>query len=287
MRGGAPDRLSGAVTDAGVDGASPAPGPALPGRALPGRATAGYDGVRGVLLDVDDTLVDTRAAFAAGIDAVAAAYLPHLDAGGRARALDVWRADAQGAFRRYTRGELSQSAQRLLRAQEVHEALAGPAIPEETFGEWEAVYLAGFESGWRAHEDALDAVAALRSTGLAVGALTNASRAMQTRKLAATGFADDVPLLVTLDELGVGKPDPRVFLEACRLLGTEPGETLYVGDELDTDALAAQRAGLRAVWLDRPGARRGGVHLEDPHVAREAGIVVVHSLGEVPGLLGL
>ena len=95
------------------------------------------------------------------------------------------------------------------------------------------------------------------------------------------GLAGEVPLLVSLDTFGVGKPDPRVFLEACRLLGTDPAQTLYVGDELDTDGLGAVAAGLRWVWLDRPGARRGGIHLEDEKVAREAGVAVVRSLAEL------
>lgn len=261
-------------------GARPAVAPE-PGSAAP----RGYDGVRGVLLDVDDTLVVTREAFASGIAAVAAEYLPWLTPEQVAEATAIWRADSRGSFRRYSAGELTQSEQRLLRARELHEHFGGPALTPETFGPWEAGYLAGFEAGWTAHEDAHAAVSALHEAGLAVGSLTNATREMQTRKLAATGFADTVPLLVTIDDLGVGKPDPRVFLEACRLLGTAPAETVYVGDELDIDALAAQRAGLRGVWLDRPGARRGGVHLEDEDVAHEAGVAVVHSLAELPALL--
>ena len=75
------------------------------------------------------------------------------------------------------------------------------------------------------------------------------------------------------------------FVEACRRLGTDPGRTLYVGDELDIDATAARRAGLRGVWLDRPGTRRGGVHLEDPAAAAEAGVDVVTTLDALPGLL--
>lgn len=248
-------------------------------------ATRRYDGVRGVLLDVDDTLVVTREAFASGIAAIAAEFLPWLTTEQVAEATAIWRADGNGYFRRYSAGELTQSGQRLLRARELHERFDGPELTASSFGPWEARYLAGFEAGWVAHEDAHAAVGALREAGLAVGALTNASRGMQVRKLAATGFAASVPLLVTIDDLGVGKPDPRVFLEACRLLGTEPGETVYVGDELDIDALAAQRAGLHGIWLDRPGARRGGVHLEDETVAHEAGIAVVRSLAELPGLL--
>jgi putative hydrolase of the HAD superfamily len=58
---------------------------------------------------------------------------------------------------------------------------------------------------------------------------------------------------VTTDTLGFGKPDPRVYLEACRLLGSEPDGVVCIGDSIEWDVLGARAAGLRAVWLDRAG----------------------------------
>lgn len=94
-------------------------------------------------------------------------------------------------------------------------------------------------------------------------------------------------MLVGVDTLGIGKPDPQVFVEACRRLGTEPDRTIYIGDELDIDARAAIETGLHGVWLDRPGTRRGGSHVEDRGLARESGIVVVDSLTEFGDLVGV
>lgn len=241
------------------------------------------DGAEAVLFDIDDTLLDTRAAFVSGLDAVADVYLPHLDAAGRRDVLTLWRADPHGYYRRHTRGELTQREQRLARAREVHERFGGPPLDGDAFAAWDAVFTAGFEAGWVAHDDAAVTARFFVAAGWPVGALTNAPGEMSRRKLERIGLADTVPLLVSLDTFGIGKPDERVFLEACRLLGTAPEATAYVGDELDTDALAATRAGLRGVWLDRPGTRRGGTHLEDEGVAREAGVAVVRTLEELIG----
>ncbi|HUG26488.1 HAD family hydrolase [Piscinibacter sp.] len=52
-------------------------------------------------------------------------------------------------------------------------------------------------------------------------------------------------------EFGIGKPDPRIFIEACRRLGCEAGEVLHVGDDLELDVLGAQSAGLQTLWLRR------------------------------------
>lgn len=60
---------------------------------------------------------------------------------------------------------------------------------------------------------------------------------------------------VSARELGVGKPDPRIFHEACRRLGCEPAQVLHVGDDLELDVLGARAAGLQTFWLRRePGA---------------------------------
>ena len=243
------------------------------------------DGVEGVLLDVDDTLVDTRGAFQASVEAVWRTYLPHVPAERVPEMVALWRRDPHGRYRAYTRGELAYDEQRRLRADELHRAFGGPPVDEAAYPAWVEVFWGTFERSWRAHDDARPTVDALRAAGLRVGAVTNAAREIQDRKLAVCGLAD-VPVLVTVESFGVGKPDPRVFQEGSRLLGTAPGRTAYVGDELDVDALGAVRAGLHGVWLDRPGTRRGDGHLEDPAVAAEAGVAVVPSLTLVAEAVG-
>lgn len=61
---------------------------------------------------------------------------------------------------------------------------------------------------------------------------------------------------VSAHELGVGKPDPRIYLEACRRAGARPAEVLHVGDDLHLDVHAARDAGLRSAWVRRPDLAR-------------------------------
>lgn len=252
----------------------------VPARTL--EATA----VTAVLFDVDDTLVDTRSAFAHALETVVGEFIPDLTAEGRELMLTTWRADGGGHYRRFTRGEISFREQRHARAIEVHEVVGGPPLVDaEVFDHWNSIYSRAFTQGWTPFEDASAVVGEVLRRGLGIGALTNAGAEQQRAKLEATGFSAHMPLLVTLDTFGVGKPDRRLFLEACRLLGSEPAATIYVGDELDIDARAAHAAGLRGVWLDRPGRRRGGRHEEDADLARSEGLSVISSLTELGDLL--
>lgn len=240
--------------------------------------------VDGVLFDVDDTLVDTRGAFAAALAVTAERYLPDVTGDRHPEVLAHWRADAEGHYSRYTRGEVGYREQRLARANALHAAFGGAELDDAGFDAWDAVFEEAFQAAWAPHDDAARAVKELVAAGVAVGALSNASVAYQTLKLERVGLADVVPLLVGVDTLGFGKPDPRVYLEACRRLGTDPGRTAYVGDELDVDAVAARAAGLTGVWLDRPSPRR--VPVSQDEIAA-SGVVVVHGLDALAAVLGL
>lgn len=254
-------------------------------RATGGGPASGPRPVDGVLLDIDDTLVDTRAAFAAALSAVAAVHLPHVPAERHPELLATWRADAGGHYARYTRGEVAYDDQRRARANELHALHGGPELDVEAYTEWNRLFDAAFRDAWAPHDDAAEAVDALIAAGVAVGCLSNAAIAYQTAKLEAVGLADRVPLLVGVDTFGVGKPDPRVFLEAARRLGTDPARTAYVGDELDVDAVAAGATGMLGVWLDRPGLRDPAADVRA--AAAAAGVVTIRSLHELPAALGL
>jgi HAD superfamily hydrolase (TIGR01549 family) len=52
------------------------------------------------------------------------------------------------------------------------------------------------------------------------------------------------------DEVGIDKPDPRIFEHALRQAGPE-ARCAFVGDRLDNDIVPARRAGMRAVWMLR------------------------------------
>ena len=231
--------------------------------------------VRAVLLDIDDTLVDTRAAFRAGITRVVSLWMPHLTGAGHADALRHWVLDDTGAFAAYTRGELTFTQQRRVRAERLQAYLGGPALDDAAFARWEEAYEEAFRGAWRPHPDGVALVEHLRAGGVPVGAVTNASRAYQEAKLRAVGLGG-LPVLAAVDDLGRGKPDPAVFHLACERLGVPPERAAYAGDELDVDARGARRAGLVGVWLDR---RASGDTPGD--------VPVVRSLDELPALLAL
>lgn len=69
--------------------------------------------------------------------------------------------------------------------------------------------------------------------------------------LGAIGMAHYFRTSIAAHSFGSAKPDPAIFHAACDALGVSPAEAIYIGDDPVLDVEGAQRAGLRAVWMNR------------------------------------
>jgi putative hydrolase of the HAD superfamily len=108
---------------------------------------------------------------------------------------------------------------------------------------------------------AREALCALRARGHRLGLVTNGGAVFQREKIERFELAPLFDVVLVEGELGFGKPDPRVFARALRALGAEPEGAWMTGNDLRSDVLGAQRAGLRAVWVDHA---RAGVPSDAP-----------------------
>jgi putative hydrolase of the HAD superfamily len=55
---------------------------------------------------------------------------------------------------------------------------------------------------------------------------------------------------VLSEEIGIRKPDPRIFQYAADALRIRPAECLYVGDSYRNDIIGAKTAGMQACWYN-------------------------------------
>jgi putative hydrolase of the HAD superfamily len=67
------------------------------------------------------------------------------------------------------------------------------------------------------------------------------------------GLTDIVEVVVSSADVGLRKPDPRIFEMACERLGVQAGRSAHVGDHVYADVLGARTAGLAPVLIDRRG----------------------------------
>lgn len=95
------------------------------------------------------------------------------------------------------------------------------------------------------YEEVRPVLEALRKTHLLVS-VTNGNA--QVEKTPLHGLFH---LSLTAAEVGAAKPHPAIFEAAAEWSGLRPEQMLHVGDDPERDVLAARRAGLGEVWVQR------------------------------------
>ncbi|KQX06346.1 MULTISPECIES: HAD family hydrolase [unclassified Leifsonia] len=234
-----------------------------------------------VLFDLDDTLFAHRGAVARAIEV-------QMDAVGfsspdRAGDVALWHDLEERHYHSYLAGTLDFQGQRRARARDFA-AAHGVVLAEAAAGAWFDDYFEHYRAAWVLHDDALDALAALRRArdGIRIGVITNGEPAFQQAKLDTVGLTTLVDGIVASGSLGITKPDPRIFEFACSRLGVAPGEAAYVGDRLRTDAIGAASAGMTGVWLNRTGLVPEATDAAD---ARQRGVLEITGLDQLVGAL--
>ncbi len=213
----------------------------------PARTTDSRTGTRGVLWDLDGTLVDSgdyhwqswRTAMSPlGFDVTRERFVASFGLKNQ-RILRGWLGpDASDDLIRRTGDAKEQEYRRLARV-----------------------------GGLVALPGARDWVARLRAAGWRQAIASSAPRANIDTMLDLVGLADAFDAIVSADDVTVGKPDPQVFLLAADRIGVTPARAVVVEDAA---------AGIEA-------ARRGGMASIGVHHAGElAADVFVRSLADLP-----
>lgn len=119
---------------------------------------------------------------------------------------------------------------------------------------------------------------ALNEAGLATAILSNGSPGMLAPLVAQPGIAGRIGTVLSVDDVGVFKTDPRVYRLAMDRLGLAPAEICFFSSNA-WDAWAASAFGFRVIWCNRYG--------QPPEILPGQPDAEVAELGAALALLGL
>jgi putative hydrolase of the HAD superfamily len=100
---------------------------------------------------------------------------------------------------------------------------------------------------------AIETLEYLMKQGIRLGLVTNGNSDDQRRKIIQFGLEPYFELIQIEGEAGIGKPEPGVYEMALQKLRISAQEAWMVGDNLEWDVEAAQRVGLKTIWVDIAG----------------------------------
>jgi HAD superfamily hydrolase (TIGR01509 family) len=204
-------------------------------------------GLRAIFFDAGNTLIHMD------YDAIAAALVRH-GVGVTARAVQraEWRARVRldASFQPGASTEHPDTGDRYL-ALVLDELGVKDRALVTALGAWRRAY--NLPRGlWTMLEPQAEAALALtRRAGLTAVVISNSNGTIAA-SLETLGVGRYLDFVIDSSEVGVEKPDPRIFAIALQRAGLQPGEAAYVGDLYSIDVLGARAAGLRAVLMD-PG----------------------------------
>jgi putative hydrolase of the HAD superfamily len=160
------------------------------------------------------------------------------------------------------------------------EALSGIGfdLPDDVIEHIVALDHSAYSNSITVDPEVLAILERLRDAGYRMGLVSNISLRpnLMRADLERMGLSTYLDATVFSSEVGVRKPDARIFHEALDRLSAEPLETVFVGDRLYDDVSGAQAVGMRAV-LTRQFRQE-----DDPDFAPNA---VIKHISELPAVL--
>lgn len=108
-------------------------------------------------------------------------------------------------------------------------------------------------------------LAALTARGVTCAVLSNGAPGMLASAVASAGIGAHLAAVLSVEDVGVFKPDARVYALACDRLRIAPAAAAFVSSN-DWDAAGAARFGFCAVWVNRAGAPEDRLPHRPAHV---------------------
>jgi len=217
-----------------------------------------------IFFDIDGTLIDHASASAAASVCLYDHFGSEIPFT-RAEFPEIWETALMKHFNRFCRGEISIWEQRRARIRDV---FSNPGLTDDEAIRRYSVFIKHYESLIQPYMDAAPALEKLG--GRPLGIISNGAREQQIGKLQRAGLLHHFSVMVFSEDVGLGKPAPAIFVEACRRAGDDPAACIHIGDDITCDIEASRALGITPIWIDRTGTEKARPYS-----------VIIKSLGEL------
>jgi HAD superfamily hydrolase (TIGR02253 family) len=219
--------------------------------------------IKGVIFDFDNTLMDFMKMKRAAVDAAVEAMI---DAG-----------------LTYQKQEMLDKIYKIYWEEGIEDQQIFDKVLTKEFGKIDYKILASGIIGYRRAKDGTLALyphvqltlTELARRGIKMAVVSDAPRLPVWLRICGLGLQHYFDAVVTFDDTGVRKPDPKPFATALEKLKLKPEEAIMIGDWAERDMVGAKKVGLTTVF-----ARYGDIQ-------NQQNVVADHKIDDIKDLLDI
>jgi len=203
-------------------------------------------GFSAVLFDIGDTLLDARGVRRESLQSAA----QQLVAGGFTSDASAFLSAYEDADQEISAADINQLYSDLRIADRAFQILGRQADTRAT-GFFLTVYRNAVRRNLHVDTQLIATLDELTAAGVKLGIVSNGTTVEQLEQLVCLGVIKYFEPILISQQIGIAKPDKRIFQRASELLRIEPERFLVVGDRPDWEVLGAHRAGMKAALMTR------------------------------------
>lgn len=204
--------------------------------------------IKAIFFDLDDTLINSREAeYDASIEFKK--QFEEFNEIDNNYFANLWHKIAAKQYERYSRGEISYEKNKMERIKALF-SIVNIEKEDEEAAEIFKKYLRLYEKNWAVFDDTIEVLESLKSK-YKLGMITNGDKNQQNKKLILTKLKEFFETVIISGEIGISKPNQKIFEIACKEIKEDPKNCIMVGDNYKLDIQGAQNYGLNAIWINR------------------------------------
>jgi len=201
-----------------------------------------------IFFDLDGTLLDHKSSELLGVEEFYEEYKNYFSLE-KEMFYKFWCQISDKHFNRYLKGEVTFDQQRIERIKELFSYSNIKLTDEDAMVKFKK-YLSNYEDNWKPYDDVIPCLKHL-SRKYEIGIISNGDLKQQSLKLEKMAIKEYFTDIITAGEVGISKPNIKLFSIACERVNKQPQECYYIGDDLHTDIIPCKDVGMNGIWLNR------------------------------------